>query len=427
MEEKKLAKIRKNNMRIYPIYKMIGLDWIFYYGVRVLFLTQVKDISPADIVASGSFYAFCYIVLQVPNTIIIGKIGKKNGVVLGQFLNFIAMCMILYCPNFIWLLLSQAICAMGFGLKGISESTLLNASLPKSQKKGEIFSKIDSRGYSKFCFVGASSVLISGFLYAINPYLPILFCLVANFFAFVISVNFIDIEKITEKREKQSIKSEILVIINDLKEGFRFIFCSKRLRTLLIMLGVLWGIIDVYATYQETLLKELNIPSYYIGFMLAGFQMLVGIFSTKASKFNRKHKNHTLTYIGLMLTIGSIVLGIITIFKIPFEIQLMIITIVFIVRAYGKGIYQVIKKRYMNNFADNKIIPKIYSINGMMANLGKMIIGLVASTILKITSLPNALLIIGIICTIVVIFLAIYSKSKLGLKPEEYPKEDIKV
>lgn len=74
MEEKKLAIIRKNNMKIYPIYKMIGLDWIFYYGVRVLFLTQVKDISPANIVASGSFYAFCYIILQVPNTIIIGKV-----------------------------------------------------------------------------------------------------------------------------------------------------------------------------------------------------------------------------------------------------------------------------------------------------------------------------------------------------------------
>lgn len=42
MEEKKLAKIRKSNMKLYPIYKMIGLDWIFYYGIRVLFLTRSK-------------------------------------------------------------------------------------------------------------------------------------------------------------------------------------------------------------------------------------------------------------------------------------------------------------------------------------------------------------------------------------------------
>lgn len=425
MDEKKLAKIRKNNMKLYPIYKMIGLDWIFYYGIRVLFLTQVKNISPADIVLSGSFYAFCYIIFQIFNTILIGKIGKRKGIVLGQLLNLIAMGMILYCPNFTWLLIAQAICAMGFGLKGIAESSLLEVSLPKAKKKGEIFSKIDSKGYSKFCFIGATSVLISGFLYAINPYIPIILCMAANLFAFIIALNFVDIEKLTEKKEKRDIKKEIGAIASDLKEGFKFIFHSKRLRTLLIMLGILWGIIDVYATYQETLLKELNIPSYYIGFMLAGFQMLVGIFSTKSNEFNKKHRNHTLTHIGLMLTIGSIILGIITIFKIPFEIQLMIVTLVFIVRAYAKGVFQVLKKRYMNNFANSKIIPKIYSVNGILSNVGRMVIGIIASTILKITTLPNALLILGIGCTILVVTLSVYSKSRLGLKAEEYPKEDI--
>ena len=425
MEEKKLARIRKNNIKLYPIYKMIGLDWIFYYGIKVLFLTQVKHISPADIVLSGSFYAFCYIIFQVFNTVLIGKIGKKNGVVLGQLLNLIAMFMILYCPNFTWLLMAQATCAMGFGLKGISESSLLNISLPKSKKKGEIFSKIDSRGYARHCFIGATSVLISGFLYAINPYLPIIFCMTANLSALIISMNFIDVEKIENPVEKKEIKEELHDILTDLKDGFKFIFHSRRLRTLLIILGTMWGIIDVYATYQETLLKELNIPSYYIGFMLAGFQMLVGIFSTKSIKFNKKYKNRSLTYIGLMIATGSIILGIITIFNIPFHIQLMIITAVFIIRAYGKGLFQVLKKRYMNNFASSKIIPKIYSVNGIMANLGRMIIGIIASTILKAITLPNALLILGTICTSLIVILSIYSKSRLGLKPEQYPKKDI--
>ena len=427
MEEKKLAKIRKNNMKLYPIYKMIGLDWIFYYGIRILFLTQVKNISPANIVASGSFYAFCYILFQIPNNIIVEKIGKRNSIVLGQFLNLISMCMILYCPNFTWLLISQVFCALGFGLKGISESSLLTVSLPKTKRKGEIFSKIDSRGYSKFCFIGAGSVLISGFLYAINPYLPIILCILVNILALILAINFIDIEKIEETKEEKTLKEEVFTIVKDLKDSFSFIFRSKRLRTLLIILGVMWGIIDICATYQETLLKELNIPSYYIGFMLAGFQMLVGIFATKANKFNRKHKNHTLTYIGLILTSGSIILGIITIFKIPFEVQLMIITGVFIARAYGKGVFQVLKKRYMNNFSNSQLMPKIYSVNGIAANLGKMLIGMIASPILNITTLSNALIIMGILCSIIMTILYFYSKNKLGLKPEEYPEKDIKL
>ena len=170
MNEKKLSKLRKNNMKLYPIYQMVGLDWVFYYGIQVLFLTGVKNISAADVVLSSSFYALMYLVFQIPNNVIVEKIGKKNAMVLGQLLNLISMSVILFCPNFIWLLIAQGISSMGFGLKGIAESSFLNASLPEGRKKGEIFAKIDGKGYSKYCFIGATSVLISGFLYAINPY-----------------------------------------------------------------------------------------------------------------------------------------------------------------------------------------------------------------------------------------------------------------
>lgn len=63
MEEKKLAKIRKNNMKLYPIYKMIGLDWIFYYGVKVLFLTRGKKYiaSRYCIIWNGLCFLLCLI------------------------------------------------------------------------------------------------------------------------------------------------------------------------------------------------------------------------------------------------------------------------------------------------------------------------------------------------------------------------------
>lgn len=153
--------------------------------------------------------------------------------------------------------------------------------------------------------------------------------------------------------------------------------------------------------------------------------MLVGMFAIKSSDFNKKFKNHSLTYIGLIITIGSIILGIGTLLKIPFEIQLMIVTFVFIARAYAKGMFQVLKKRYMNNFSNSKVLPKIYSVNNILANASSMILGFIASALLKVTSLQNSLLILGIFTTVLVIILAIYSKTRLGLKPEEYSKEDI--
>lgn len=64
MEEKRIAKIRKSNMKLFTVYQMIGLDFIFYYGIEVLFLSQVKGISDANIVLSSSIYAIFNIMMQ---------------------------------------------------------------------------------------------------------------------------------------------------------------------------------------------------------------------------------------------------------------------------------------------------------------------------------------------------------------------------
>lgn len=82
MKEKQIAKIRKSNMKLYTIYQMIGLDFIFYYGIEVLFLSQAKGISDANIVLSSSIYAMSHIILQMPTMVIVNKIGKQKSILL---------------------------------------------------------------------------------------------------------------------------------------------------------------------------------------------------------------------------------------------------------------------------------------------------------------------------------------------------------
>ncbi|MDR0979374.1 MAG: hypothetical protein LBL91_05600 [Lachnospiraceae bacterium] len=50
MNERQKNMIRKVNMKLYPIYLSIGHNLLFVQGVKVLFLSQVKSISNADIV-----------------------------------------------------------------------------------------------------------------------------------------------------------------------------------------------------------------------------------------------------------------------------------------------------------------------------------------------------------------------------------------
>ena len=71
-------KIRKRNMRLFPIYKMLSWDLLFYYTINFLFLIQIKNISASDVVLTDSFYALFVMILQIPINIIIAFLGKKR-------------------------------------------------------------------------------------------------------------------------------------------------------------------------------------------------------------------------------------------------------------------------------------------------------------------------------------------------------------
>ena len=71
-------------MKIYSLYRMLSLDIIFYYAIEFLFLTQVKNISAADVVLKSSFYALFMIILQIPATIVVERLGTRRCTILGN-------------------------------------------------------------------------------------------------------------------------------------------------------------------------------------------------------------------------------------------------------------------------------------------------------------------------------------------------------
>ena len=50
MDQRTKAIIKKRNMKLYPIYEMFGLDFMFYYVIELLFFMQVKGLTAADVV-----------------------------------------------------------------------------------------------------------------------------------------------------------------------------------------------------------------------------------------------------------------------------------------------------------------------------------------------------------------------------------------
>ena len=85
MVEKEKVQMRKRNMKLYPIYKTLSWDYLFFYTTNFLFLTGVKHIAPADVVLIDSFYALFGIIMQVPATFVIEYLGRKRSLILANF------------------------------------------------------------------------------------------------------------------------------------------------------------------------------------------------------------------------------------------------------------------------------------------------------------------------------------------------------
>ena len=411
MEENIQTKKRKRNMKLYPIYEMLGIDFLFYYGIQVLFLSQVKGISDAQIVLAHSLYAF--------SAMFVAKVGKHKALIFGNIINVICMIIILICPNFIIYVIEEILNSVAFGIKAITEPSILENSIPKTKSKGKIFTKIHSKGYSRYCYISAFSMILSGVLYDINPYIPVLICLLFCAITVIISYNFYEIDNI---EEKETFKEEA----NKLREGFKFIFASKRLKSLILVIGFIWGISCLFGTYKITILKELNCTATIIGIITAVYELVTGTISKKANYMNEKLKNKTLSSVMFSMTISFILIGIILFCNIAGNIKVSTIILLYFVIAGAHGICQVIQSRYLNNFADNKIVPLIHSANFIGRNLLRAIIGFLGALILSNFDIKYTMLITGVIFTIIAYAIYQYMQTRLGLKPEEYDEKDIK-
>ena len=95
-EEIKLAKRRKLNMKLYPTYRMLAADALFFGAVKVLFLTQVKGFSNANVVFLESIYAFFKMIIQIPMSVIVSKIGIRKSVIIGNIFWILELVLILF-------------------------------------------------------------------------------------------------------------------------------------------------------------------------------------------------------------------------------------------------------------------------------------------------------------------------------------------
>ena len=361
------------------------------------------------------------LILQIPLGLVVDRFGKKNSLVFANVCMCIFMVILLFTNTYIQLLIAFFADAIGYVIKGICETNILYDSLPTGNKRGSLYSTIDGKGSSGYYIMDAVTSLITGFAFVVSPYLPIILCLIGNIIATVLSTRFRHTYIPDDDEEQTGVKE----YFSELKDAIKFAITSKRLLCLLLFFGLISGINYNLTTFRGGILEQIQLPEQYFGIVYAMIQIAASISARMQNFIHKKFRNRTLTVIGTPMAIFPMLIGILATGKVG-NIRTVMIICMFVTLGASKGAYHVLTQRYLNNFTNRKIRTKLATIRNTVYNIFSILVSLLGAWLLGITNASNSIIILGIIATILLLFLLYYMKDKVGLKPEEYSEKDLK-
>lgn len=420
MEKKHNTDLEKKNIniRLFPFYKMISWDLLFFYAIIFLYLVQVKNLSAQQVLLSEALYNVAVMAFIIPSGKIVDKIGKKNSVIIANICVSISIVIILIMKSFLHLIIAYTVMAFGYSIKAIAENIILYDSLPSGNRRGKIFSLIDGRASSYYYYIDAISAVATGYLYVINPYIPIALCLIMCIISTILSCRFqhtntIDKTK-TDSNEKVS-----------LKEAFRYVKGSKRIQYLILFYAICSALLYVITTLRSSLFEDLNLNAEYFGIIYAVLQIISGTTARYQNKIQNKFKNETLAVLSMPLTLSCILIGLLGTLKAD-NFIFSVIIILFIVQNIIKGPYRSLIVRYMNNFTNKAIRTKLATIESLTYYSITVLFSLGCSWLLGKTATANTFIAVGIASTFLLGTLLYFMKGRVGLQPEQYSAEDLK-
>ena len=413
---------KKINARLYPIYKMLSWDLLFYYSIIFLYLVQAKNFSASQVMLGEAFFTASCFVLQIPIGLLVDKIGKKRSLVIANICMCLFSFILLIIQNFNQLLIGYFIDAIGYVLKTVCETNILYDSLPIGKKRGNLYSEIDGIGASRYYVVDAITSLIAGYAFVLNPYLPIIFCFIANIISTILATRF---RSIKLQNEQVEVKEGVREYFRQLGEAIKKKKKSKRIFCLLLYFGLVSGLIYNLTTFRSSVLEGISIPEHYFGIIFAISQMVAAICAKAQIFIHKRFRNKTLAVLGIPLTISCIIIGFLAMIGTSTTFK-VIIVLLFVFQGAIKGAYNVLIYRYLNNFTNRKIRTKLATIRNMFYNISSILISLFGAMLLNYTDSANTIIIVGCMMTILIILLLDYMRGKVGLKPEQYKKEDLK-
>lgn len=421
-----LNKIRRKNAKLYPIYKMFSWDLLFFYSIEFLFYTITKKVTASEVLVINGIYLLCRIIMQIPAVAITDFLGRRKSIILGNIMLIIYMLILIIVPGAIGIIIANLIFSLGYNIKTIAESNLLYDSV--STRGGEgLYSKLDAKGGSLYYILDGVASLTAGYLFVMNNYLPMFVCLGFIIISTILSFKFEDIYEVKkEKNNSSGLIHTLKEYKQDVKTSFKFILKSKRMKAFILFQIVFYSLISIIDTYNGDLLTDIGVPEEQFSMIFAILILIGGISLSLKNPIEKKFKNRTLAFISLMYIGTCIAIGAIsTMYTDSFIIP--IILVMYAIQHISTSIWYILESKYLKNFTNEDMRNKITFTYEFIGGIAASIFSILGGLLLEVASVQNAFLLVGLIALASMVVTLDYMRTRFGLKPEEYKKEDIEL
>lgn len=190
-------------LRVFPWYAGLTGDLLFYIAVDTLFLTLVKNFSPAQIVSITSLSQLACIALQFPVLFVIKKIGNTASVRVGAFSLLLSAILIAFGKNYYVVLIGKIFHDISLIFKSASIVALEN-NLDLLDRRCD-FVHYRTSANTVYAVITMLISFVASYMFNLNPYLPMIGCITTCAFGFVLSLLMKDCSGYNKiKRESRS-------------------------------------------------------------------------------------------------------------------------------------------------------------------------------------------------------------------------------
>ena len=188
---------------------------------------------------------------------------------------------------------------------------------------------------------------------------------------------------------------------------------------------VFYGFIKVIETYRSELLISFGVSEENYAIIFAMLTFIAGLSLTCKEKIEKTFKNRTLTFLSLTYIGACVIIGTVASIVSNTKIVVPIVILMYMVMKMCTSVWYILEYKYLKNFTNHRNREKITFTYEFVAAISGSILALIGSLILEKVNVQNAYLLVSLAVLAVMVLVLDYMRKRIGLKPEEYKKEDI--